>query len=169
MEADGTVRMIVLERTYSLKPKNVGQVSTTVTESRTFSFNLPDHIVNDHDFKFNDVMAFLGEGNVEFVYNVKTQLRNGEVIPIHYIPYFFFLSRLLCWLNFEGFFFIFVHFNYPLTLPFVLKRRTTYEKAVIGIELLERFIKESLQFLNDELRKYAQLTAARKMSLRRTL
>ena len=78
MEADGTVRMIVLERTYSLKPKNVGQVSTTVTESRTFSFNLPDHIVNDHDFKFNDVMAFLGEGNVEFVYNVKSKICNGK-------------------------------------------------------------------------------------------
>jgi hypothetical protein len=85
MKAEGTVRMIVLDRTYSLQQKNVSQVPTTITESRTFSFNLPDHIVNDHDFKFNAVMAFLGDGNVEFVYNVKTQIRNGKVIPIHYI------------------------------------------------------------------------------------
>ncbi len=105
MKAEGTVRLVVLDRTYSLQQKNVSQVPTTITESRTFSFNLPDHIVNDHDFKFNHVMAFLGEGNVEFVYNVKTQIRNGKVIPIHYIPYFVLLSRLLCWLNFEGFFF----------------------------------------------------------------
>jgi hypothetical protein len=66
MKAEGTVRMIVLDRTYSLQQKNVSQV-------------------NDHDFKFNAVMAFLGDGNVEFVYNVKTQIRNGKVIPIHYI------------------------------------------------------------------------------------
>ena len=57
----------------------------------------------------------------------------------------------------------------PQFFKTVLKRRAGYEKAMIGIELLERFIKESLQFLNDEIRKYAQLTAARKMSLRRTL
>jgi hypothetical protein len=101
MEADGTVKMIVLDRTYSLQAKNVTQVSTTVSESRTFCFNLPDHIVNDQNFQFKDVMAFLGEGNVEFVYNVKTHLRNCKVIPIHYIPYFFFLSRFLCWLNYE--------------------------------------------------------------------
>ena len=92
MEADGTVKMIVLDRTYSLQKKNVTQVSTTVSESRTFCFNLPDHIVNDQNFQFNDFMAFLGEGNVEFVYNVKTQLRNGKLIPIHYTPYFVLLN-----------------------------------------------------------------------------
>jgi hypothetical protein len=86
MNAVGNVRMVVLDRTHSLQQKNVSQVATTITESRTFSFNLPDHIVKDHDFKFNDVMAFLGEGNVEFVYNVKTQIRNGKLIPIHHLP-----------------------------------------------------------------------------------
>ena len=36
MEADGTVKMIVLDRTYSLLPKNVTQVSTTRVKTQQF-------------------------------------------------------------------------------------------------------------------------------------
>ena len=66
--------MVVLDKTYTLQQKNVSQVATQITETRTISFNLPDDILQDPDFKFNCVMAFLREGNIEFVYNVKSKM-----------------------------------------------------------------------------------------------
>jgi hypothetical protein len=77
--------MVVLEKTYTLQQKNVSQVATQITETRTISFNLHDDIVQDPDFKFNYVMAFLGESNIEFVYNVKSKIFNGKPMPIHYV------------------------------------------------------------------------------------
>ena len=78
MNAAGNVRMGVLDKTYSLQQKNESQVATTITETRTISFNLPGDIVQDHDFKLKNDVAFSGEGNVEFVYNIKSKICNGK-------------------------------------------------------------------------------------------
>lgn len=62
--------MIVLDNVETQKPKNVSKVATEMVATlhvlRTFSFNLPDYIVQDSNFKINDVMAFFGEDNIEF-------------------------------------------------------------------------------------------------------
>jgi hypothetical protein len=85
MNSAGFVRMIVLDNVETQKPKNVSKVATDMVATRTFSFNLPDYIVQDSNFKINDVMAFFGEDNIEFTYNVKSKIFNGKQMKIHYV------------------------------------------------------------------------------------
>ncbi len=86
----------VLDKTYSLQQKNVSQVATTITETRTISFNLPGDIVQDHDFKLKNVVAFSREDNVEFVYNIKSKICNGKLMPIHHVSYYVAFFSLFC-------------------------------------------------------------------------